>query len=230
MNSIGIKLDTKHGRVLAWYAGTVDLALDEVRTGYQIPPELGVDEIYARLGEEALDSFEEEDIFQLLDFSAANPALTAWYLKDEENNSEGIGEGWYYSVLGGGERPISSTVNRVPVGIDNTDPDVTGGDFAVPTVFNGNFDYQLSNTPGGTISDNTPVPGWSFHNGEDAEPLRYGDLVDVDNIPTVINSVPNVINPLLSLSEIKEQPKKDSTIRQIEQKLIHNSNNLMKTK
>ena len=180
-----------HTRVLTWYAGTVDLALDEVRTGYQIPPELRVDEIYDRLGEEALDSFEEEDISQLLDFSAANPALTAWYFKDEENNSEGIGEGWYYSVLGGGERPISSTINRVPVGIDNTDPDVTGGDFAVPTVFNGNFDYQLSNTDGGTIWDNTPVPGWSFHHKE--QKLKQSSLVrwseiDPDDFALELNS------------------------------------------
>ena len=101
-----------------------------------------------------------------MDLSAANPALTAWYLKDEVNNSEGLNEGWYYFILGGGERSIPSTINRTPVGFDNTDPDVTEGDFAVLTMFNGNFDYQLSNTPGGTISDNLPVPGWSFHNGQ----------------------------------------------------------------
>jgi hypothetical protein len=44
--------------------------------------------------------------------------------------------------LGGGERPNPPTINRVPVGIDNTDPDVTEGDFAVPTMFNGNFNLN----------------------------------------------------------------------------------------
>ena len=45
------------------------------------------------------------------------------------------------------------------MGIDNTDPDVIEGDFAVPTVFNGNFDCQLSNTPGGTIQESLEEAG-----------------------------------------------------------------------
>jgi hypothetical protein len=76
-------------------------------------------------------SFEEEDISQLWDLSAANLPLTAWCLKDEVNNSEGLNKGWYYFILGGGERPNPPTINRVSVGIDNTDPDVIEGDFAV---------------------------------------------------------------------------------------------------
>lgn len=118
-------------------------------------------------------SFEEEDISQLWDLSAANLPLIAWYLKDEVNNSEGLNEGWYYSILCGGERPNPPTINLTSVGFDNTDPDITEGDFAVSTVFNGNFDCQLSNIPSGTISDTTPVPSWSFHNGQGTQPLLY---------------------------------------------------------
>ncbi|AFZ38163.1 outer membrane adhesin like protein (plasmid) [Stanieria cyanosphaera PCC 7437] len=211
-----------HTGVFAWYAGTVDFALDEVTTGYQItksgiPIEPIATKIYDRLGSEALeslalDSLGEEDISQLLDLSAANPALTGWYLKDDENNSEGIGEGWYYSILGGGQRPDVDLSDRTPVSEDNTDPNVEPGDFAVPTVFNGNFDYGINNTPGQEVPNNLPVPGWSYHNGEGTQPLRYEHLVDVDDIDTIVESeqideplLDDAVAPLMAALTVQQQ-------------------------
>jgi hypothetical protein len=55
--------------------------------------------------------------------------LTPWY--DSELNSEGIGQGWAYSILGGGQRPDVDLSTRTPVSEDNTDTDVEPGDFAV---------------------------------------------------------------------------------------------------
>ena len=60
---------------------------------------------------------------------------------------EGIGTGWFYSVLGGGmnDRPTAQIANRVPLTFDNTYDAMFRGDFPVPTVFNGNFN-SISNT------------------------------------------------------------------------------------
>ncbi len=113
--------------------------------------------------------------------------LTSWYESDSELNSEGIGEGWAYSVLGGGKRPDVNLSTRTPVSFDNTDADGTGGDFAVPTVFNGNFDYAVNNQPGKKIPDDTKVPSWSFHNGKGTQPLLYKHLVDESTLSLSAN-------------------------------------------
>jgi hypothetical protein len=74
---------------------------------------------------------------------------------------EGVGTGWYYSVLGGGASRRSklpqAATPRTPVGVDNTNiafPQMRG-DFAVPTLFNGNFDAELHDAT-------KPIPGWSL--------------------------------------------------------------------
>ncbi|MCC3428426.1 MAG: hypothetical protein JGK12_32105 [Microcoleus sp. PH2017_01_SCD_O_A] len=66
------------------------------------------------------------------------PAAKPWY---DNGNGEGVGEGWFYSVLGGGkEQRQYSPTGRVPVSFDNTLSAGMRGDYAVPTLFNGNFD------------------------------------------------------------------------------------------
>ena len=178
-----------HTRVFGWYAGTADFDIEEVQAGYQVDENGLISEpIYDRLGEGSLSQLldpEDPDRFS---------TLTSWYDSDSELNSEGIGEGWAYSVLGGGKRPDTNSGTRTPVSFDNTnerasfdntDERGVAGDFAVPTVFNGNFDYAIDNKPGREIPDDTKVPGWSFHNGEDAELLLYKHLVDVDSISTI---------------------------------------------
>ena len=53
---------------------------------------------------------------------------------------ESYSKGWYYSVLGGGKPARDYTTGtRVPISWDNTLQARSRGDFAVPTLFNGNF-------------------------------------------------------------------------------------------
>ncbi|WP_210604547.1 hypothetical protein, partial [Staphylococcus aureus] len=126
----------------------VDLALDEVVSGYERKSDPQERAIYDEIGESA--------VAQLIDLTANELSLIPWY------SSEGVGTGWSYSLLGGGVRPTVDLSKRIPVSFDNTDEDIVEGDYAISTVFNGNFDVGISNDP------NTPVAGWSFHNGGDS--------------------------------------------------------------
>ena len=189
-----------HTKVLGWYAGTADFDREEVRAGYEADKKGLISEpIYDRLGEDSLS--------QLLDPKDPErySKLTSWYDSDSELNSEGIGEGWAYSVLSGGKRPDVNLSTRTSVGFDNTDPDGTGGDFAIPTVFNGNFDYAVNNQPGKEIPDDTKVPGWSFHNGQGTQPLLYKDLVDVDSISTIVELETSLDDDLSASLTVEEQ-------------------------
>ena len=155
-----------HGNVFSWYAGTADLAIDEVDNGYtqQARP------VYDQLGEQ--------------DLTLSSISLTPWYSASENQNStEGLGTGWYYSALGGGHRPTVDISNRVSVDFDNTDEDIVSGDFAVPTIFNGSFDVGFSDDP------NASVAGWSFHNGGNNNLLLRKYLVDLSNIPTLAKPI-----------------------------------------
>jgi len=155
---IGFTENSTDGRphqALTWYGGTANLS------GSQIPSKNG-EKIYRRLGDLELDS-------------SGNPTTPTWYTPDHTNANfthgeqrapwEGIGTGWFYSVLGGGSqlRPYDANVsNRVPVTEDNTYTDeIIGnkmrGDYAVPTLVNGNFDASKRFTA-------QSVPGWSFYN------------------------------------------------------------------
>ncbi|MCC3557511.1 hypothetical protein [Microcoleus sp. PH2017_35_SFW_U_B] len=103
-----------------------------------------------------------------------------WYTPDHTNASftqgdikapwEGIGTGWFHSVLGGGSqlRPYFDggkktktelgnfenylKNNRVSVLEDNTYSARMRGDYAVPTLFNGNFDAVAAQL------DSQPIP------------------------------------------------------------------------
>ncbi|HEY9807942.1 MAG TPA: hypothetical protein V6D13_01255 [Halomicronema sp.] len=74
--------------------------------------------------------------------------------------TEGICTGWFYSVLGGGKdkRQFPLLGVRTPVNFDNSAEARMGGDFALPTLFNGNFDAITSKFLGQNI------PGLSFYN------------------------------------------------------------------
>ncbi|MDM9385690.1 PKD domain-containing protein [Chlorogloeopsis sp. ULAP01] len=148
-----------HGNVFSWYAGTTDLAIDEVDNGYTRKAR----PIYDQLGERSLE--------QLLDPQANNVLLTPWYYSSENQGStEGIATGWFYSVLGGGkdQRPTMDVSKRVTVSTDNTSKAKMRGDYAVPTVFNGNFDAIFSR-----MTDQ-PIPGWSLNNGANYTSLQSG--------------------------------------------------------
>ncbi len=155
----------RHQNALLWYTGTANVSYN--------PSVLNPDQkIYRRLG----DLYPSE--------ASDSPTLsTNWYTPDHTGADfeygdanapwEGIGTGWFHSVLGGGyeTRPYGDIntkqskddindfeqylqTNRTPVSEDNTASPSLRGDFAVPTMFNGNFDaISYKNTA-------QDVPGW----------------------------------------------------------------------
>ncbi|MEG4350761.1 hypothetical protein QUA74_13540 [Microcoleus sp. LAD1_D3] len=85
------------------------------------------------------------DVFLIIDIANNSARVTPWYTPEHSFEHgvdaapwEGIGTGWFYSVLGGGSelRP-QTNVERIPVDFDNTYDARMRGDRAVPTLFNG---------------------------------------------------------------------------------------------
>ncbi len=220
---------TVHQRVKHWYTGTIDLGI----TSRQYDG-----------GEGLFRRTENRD-------PAFNPNFynnpKPWYMAHEESNGagfnynlanpdvnapwEGIGEGWFYSVLGGGVARRPTAIDpKVSVGWDNTE--TVKGDMAVSTVFNGNFDasYQpllgrfpvaVSSTPGSLLAPSwAEMPGWSFHNGNGAElfqgfyledtgsgnkALRLGGLPEYpNNFHALALPVPLPTDPLLSIEHNRQ--------------------------
>ncbi len=160
-----------HSRVWKWYAGTVDLSVTE---------------------------FESERIWRrLFDANYSRPLSAGipvqynevpWYQALEGANydgsvpqiSEGIGTGWFYSVLGGGVELRLPKGERVPVSYDNTLPDdyaddeirdavpsLYNGDFEAGTLFLGRYDHRQESFVGAErrFPSYWAIPGWFFHNG-----------------------------------------------------------------
>jgi hypothetical protein len=175
--------DGPHGRINWWYDGTIDLS--------NLNPPGTQDEpgIYRRLSDGHYDLLFERDFYDK--YKVLNP----WYqpdhtkanfeFADEKAPKEGIGTGWFYSVLGGGKelRPSTSTP-RVGVDFDNTFAERMQGDGPVASVFNGNFDAVTK--PTDRFAPYPPtvrgprwryeMPGWSFHNGKDGAANSYESL------------------------------------------------------
>ncbi|MEM8777890.1 MAG: DNA/RNA non-specific endonuclease [Cyanobacteria bacterium P01_G01_bin.49] len=133
-----------------WYLGTTNLSY-----GQNEDQELNDGNVYRRLGDLYTNSKSKVD------------PKTTWYTPDHANFEhggkdepwEGIGTGWFYSVLGGGydlRSPV--TEQRTSVKEDNTIIARMRGDFAVPTLFNGNFDAIAKPL------SSTLTPGWSNKN------------------------------------------------------------------
>jgi DNA/RNA endonuclease G (NUC1) len=135
------------------------------------------------------------DVAQYAALTATLLALKPWYSAGGVN--EGIGEGWYYSVLGGGKaRRPQTTIKRVPLSWDNTLGRLDRGDSSVPTLFNGNFEAgDLTVNPTlpiqlqvlGPIGPKDPnfsvaLPGWTLHGGGGNVLANSGNLVKWDQI------------------------------------------------
>ena len=178
---------------MTWYAGTANLSTNSTS---QIP-QINGDKIKRRLGDLELDGL-------------GNPTKPTWYTPDhtqanfEQGDSnapwEGIGTGWFHSVLGGGYqyRPYDLdgykfsldeihefgypngwknylAGKRVSVTEENTPEHAMRGDSAVPTIFNGNFDaisYPASEQY---------IPGWK--SGIAGRDLKQSALRNVASIP-----------------------------------------------
>ncbi|MGL5059984.1 MAG: DNA/RNA non-specific endonuclease [Microcoleus sp.] len=184
-----------HRAAGTWYAGTANL------NESKLPLENG-NRIYRRSGDFELNNITD--------------AVKNWYAPDHTKANftggngvtnapwEGIGTGWFYSVLGGGSQLRSYDLggkkgknelgnfedylndNRAAVSEDNTYSFRMRGDYAVPTLFNGNFDAIALKT------DSKPIPGWSLYNGE----------IDVDRDVTQqylinLNQISQIDNPPL---------------------------------
>ncbi|MDY6805765.1 MAG: DUF4114 domain-containing protein [Cyanobacteriota bacterium] len=182
--------DGPHGRINWWYDGTIDLS-NLNRPGTQDEPG-----IYRRLSDGHYDLLFDRAFYDK--YKVLNP----WYqpdhtkanfeFADENAPKEGIGTGWFYSVLGGGKdlRPSTSTP-RVGVDFDNTFAERMRGDGPVASVFNGNFDAVTK--PTDRFAPYPPtvrgprwryeMPGWSFHNGKDGAVNSYESLY-LENVDT----------------------------------------------
>nr|WP_228050355.1 DNA/RNA non-specific endonuclease [Tychonema sp. LEGE 06208] len=183
-----------HKRAFGWYAGTVDLDLEEVLLQY---PHVEASEkpqaVNDMLGKMGLPEL----------FDPNFPAAKPWY---DNGNGEGVGEGWFYSVLGGGkEQRTFSSFGRVPVSFDNTLEAGMRGDYAVPTLFNGNFDQFIPNKSEpeklGRNAISQEIPGWSFHGGTSKLVSPINNLVEWSQIA---QQSPNFSN-YLSLLGINSQ-------------------------
>ena len=175
-----------HSKVLAWYAGTVDQALKRIDNEF----------VYERDGIEIQDRKGEVNVENWYD-RELDPSAPLWYssstIPDEYDPEEGIGTGWYYSYLNGGERKFDNPArSTVTTAFDNTSDPRSRGDFAVPTLFNGNFDASFSGNSESVTNNGVrnfwqaAIPGWSYHNGRpdqfdrEGTSVKYG--IDIENL------------------------------------------------
>lgn len=164
-----------HQLALDWYIGTANLGKNKAAPS---------DErlIYRRLGDYETNSSIKPwylpNQTAAPDYTIGNAAINAPW--------EGIGTGWFFSVLGGGNglRPSLSTSVRTSVTEDNTYTDYgtdnydtrLRGDYAVSTLFNGNFDITAFQQAQPAL----PVFGWSYQeqNANNRNDARQSNLVN----------------------------------------------------
>jgi DNA/RNA endonuclease G (NUC1) len=154
-----------HARSFLWYAGTANLSPSAFG-------EFAKQTIFRRLGDLVQAKGDSALTKGELDLTKIDSSST-WYSPDHrfssykrgESNApwEGIGTGWFTSVLGGGsllrETDDQEKADRSLVSKDNNNEAALAqrGDYAVPTLFNGNFDAVTS------ARDSQAIPGWSFY-------------------------------------------------------------------
>ncbi|NJO63026.1 MAG: PKD domain-containing protein [Richelia sp. RM2_1_2] len=127
-------------------------------------------------------------------------------------STKGIGTGWFSSVLGGGYeyRPSNNDdALRSPVYLDNTALAKLRGDYAVPTLFNGNFDAIAAQL-------NQDIPGWSFHGGGN---ISTNDLIEWRDIRT---QSPEFNNHLAKLGIDSNSPNNYALKLEADQAITHN--------
>ena len=179
-----------HGRVRTLYAGSVNLGLSASQPSPSGDGE--TDPIFRRRSDGHYDVLFDPQFYDQFGNSQINP----WYAPnhtgavgiDSANAPwEGIGTGWFYSVLGGGQDlRQSSSIDRVPLDFDNTHSARLRGDTTIPTLFNGNFDATID--PFGENSNffrrniSAGLPGWSFHSNQDSKLDLVSHLEDVSSL------------------------------------------------
>lgn len=175
-----------HGRVLSWYGGTSDL----FPTNFPFNEDSDVNPLFRRRGDGYREPLFDKD-FSFGGTVLTGPArVTPWYTPEhgfqhgvDDAPWEGIGTGWFYSVLGGGKELRPQTdVERIPVDFENTYDARMRGDGAIPTLFNGNFDALFNPTGLNRTIFSDAIPGWSLHNGETSTSVSTSNLVDVNQL------------------------------------------------
>lgn len=196
---VGGGLGATHGRVLTWYDGSANLELSSIHPRQAV--NWSDDPGYRRRSDGHYELLFDKNFYDAYP-NRVNP----WYVPKhaganfnnipEQAPWEGIGTGWFYSVLGGGieKRPYGEkgvsrdeignlaeflSDKRVPLHFDNTHSARMRGDATIPTLFNGNFDavFQPHNELRNLLS--SEVPGWSFHNGENPQIDLVSHLEDM---------------------------------------------------
>ncbi len=198
----GFSWGTLHQRAIAWYAGTASLATNDLQitkgrteTVWRqasdryavIPDEWSFWDI-ARYYKDEASEFDQntqswyrarEDEVQggkpAYIFNPSGKPSTRGYSQFDQGPWEGIGTGWFYSSLGGGDEftsaiPKGDREEPTKAHDDNTIENPTG--VPIPGVFNGDFDATFRPWYGrAPVFDNWQLqswyelPGWSFHGG-----------------------------------------------------------------
>ena len=173
-----------HGRVQDWYAGTAALDIPTIDKASKKPIWRNFTETKSYAGTYLPGSTpnytpwyvsREQDLKTRTDLSALLTQISTTLTNGQPQtvSLEGGGEGWFYSVLGGGysvrpplpaEAPASS---KIAVTNDLPERPVVG-DIGFQ-LFDGNFQAS-SNGYFGRYLQTYDVPGWSIDNGEPAHP------------------------------------------------------------
>ncbi|WP_157359932.1 tandem-95 repeat protein [Caldimonas brevitalea] len=202
INGIG----TLHQRVATWYLGTANLALRRFSDTKPHPAEGKADPILRGLQDygRKVDAFGGDWLYSNYNYTFDSLRdWKPWYSYRVSNTlsnqtiataafvqahgdytstvvQEGLGEGWAYSVQGGGLYGADSRAGlrplegREPVIADNTE---RGRDLeAVPGVFNGNFEAGDRTQFGRFPIFSWNLPGWSRHNW--TKPVNTPQLLD----------------------------------------------------
>jgi DNA/RNA endonuclease G (NUC1) len=196
--------DNAHRAAVAWYGGTANLNESQIPAGEQ--------QVFRRLG----DLLTEELNDPQKSWYVPGHTKSSFNHGDTEAPWEGIGTGWFYSVNGGGSKLRPYEVgsgtnkskkskgelgdfqqylenNRRPVTYDNTYAKGAvekrlRGDYATPTVFNGNFDVVAPKNDPNAPLPNIPIPGWS----DKSASVSMSNLVDWRKITTFDNERKNL--------------------------------------
>jgi DNA/RNA endonuclease G (NUC1) len=197
--------DNAHRAAVAWYGGTANLNESEIPADQQL--------VFRRLGDLILNDLGENNEKS---WYVPGHTKSSFNHGDTKAPWEGIGTGWFYSVNGGGSKLRPYEVgsgtnkskkskdelgnfedylknNRRPVTYDNTYAKGAvekrlRGDYATPTVFNGNFDVVAPKNDPNAPLPNIPIPGWS----DKSASVSMSNLVDWRKITTFRNERNNL--------------------------------------
>jgi hypothetical protein len=178
-DDFGIGVGGPHSLVKSWYAGTMDLGLRQFQsdTINRLPGLLeGFVPWYRGRETEVLPAGNWLTYFDplppALDGTSVVPSLhpIAAAFAGDQAPWEGIGAGWFYSLLGGGEViQLSPVVN--PGGVARVTLDTNNTEFGdrrepVPSVFNGDFQASIRPFIGRLpLTTWLEIPGWSMQGG-----------------------------------------------------------------